>query len=65
VEPDLSNGPRLARARRADDQLDPDPEPLLGEVGFEVDDHLPAIAVRARDPAHEEEIAGSHVTRRP
>jgi hypothetical protein len=47
------------RARRRpwpDEQHRSRPESILGEVGVEIDDHLPPVAVRACDTADEEEI---------
>ena len=55
MKPDLANPPR--RRFGAHEQNRSGPESILGEVGVEVDDYLPAIAVRPGDTADEEEIA--------
>ena len=56
MKPDALDRTRCGRLLGSDQQHRSGPEPLLGEIRFEVDDDLPAIAVGARHAAHQEQV---------
>ncbi len=56
MKPDRRNPPLDGALGGSYRQHPPDREPIVGEVGLEIDDHLAAIAVRPRHAADEQPI---------